>query len=150
MKYPHPKGSSTSRPPATGLHPTAGLPGNYALDFMAPGGTLVLASEAGRVARISGHNPIDGVVQGSVFGWSVYLECGVGFYYDTHLGAVFVHVGQHVVEGQPIGRVGHWPHDEGRSHTHRGFTAHAGKAASVKRIQQVRVGQKVKPVWAEL
>jgi hypothetical protein len=43
--------------------------------------------------------------------------------------------------------VGHWPHDEGRSHTHLGFTAHAGVKESTKRIQAVSVAPKVKATW---
>lgn len=145
LVYPHPKGAKSSYSPAA-LHPTGGLPGNWALDFLAPGGTQVLAMQDGVVSRLSGHPPENGVYPGAVFGWTIYLRCADGFYFTTHYGARYVHVGQHVVAGQVIGRVGHWPHDEGRSHTHAGFTADAGKKASVVRIQAVGKAPRVKAI----
>jgi murein DD-endopeptidase MepM/ murein hydrolase activator NlpD len=148
VKYPHPKGSKTTRPPASDLHWTSGLPDNAALDFMAPGGTLVLAPEAGVVRRFSGHDPATGIHgAGDVYGWSLYLHCAMGDYFVTHLGARYATLGAHVAEGQVLGAVGHWPHDEGRSHTHMGFTANAGRGESIKRIQAVRVAQKAGVLW---
>lgn len=151
MKYPHPLGSNTRRPSASNIHPTAGLPGNWALDFMAPGGTLILASEAGRVARWSGHDPHTGVHQGDIFGWSLYLDCAMGEYYLTHMGTRIVRPGERVVEGQVLGSVGLWPHDPGRSHTHQGFTSKQhSRSISIARMEKVRLGQKVKPIWRDL
>lgn len=155
MKYPHPWGTKTSRPKASGLHETGGIPGNWALDFMAPGGTLIVASETGVIERLSGHPPSSGTwknghpdLAGDVFGWSLYLRCAMGTYFDTHIGVLYVDDGEHVVEGQVLGEVGHWPRDPGRSHTHRGFTSKSGsRAASVKRIEAVRVGEKVRVTW---
>ena len=66
--YPHPKGLGLRRPPASDLHETAGLPGNFALDFMAPGGTPVLAPEAGTIFKLSGHDPSEGVLGADIFG----------------------------------------------------------------------------------
>jgi murein DD-endopeptidase MepM/ murein hydrolase activator NlpD len=142
--YPHPKGAKSK---SGCLHPTGGLPGNIALDFMAPGGTLVLAVQAGVVKRWSGHDPIHGVYPGAVFGWSMYVDCADGFYFLTHLGVRYAPVGRHVQPGDVLGRVGHWPQDEGRSHTHYGFTAHAGTKAATKRIQAVAAAPRVKAVW---
>lgn len=135
--YPHPnvKGVRVGQ----GLHPTAGLPGSWAIDFMAPGGTAVLASCAATVTKLSGHDPKTGThgLTGDVFGWSVYLKDSVGrTYYLTHLDVVKVKLGDKVEVGQRIGTVGHWPHDPGRSHTHEGCTA-ATTAQSKQRITDI-------------
>lgn len=138
LTYPHPRPPLTSRPPAADLHPTLGLPGNWALDFMAPGGTPFLAPQDATVTRLSGHDPAQGVVDGSVFGWSVYLTTVGGVvYFATHLGDRRVRVGQHVKRGALVGHVGHWPGDPSRSHTHLGVTHPAGKKAAVARILAV-------------
>lgn len=138
LGYPHPKPPDTARPPAGDLHPTLGLPGNWALDFMAPGGTPVLAPQDATVTRLSGHDPAEGVIDGSVFGRSVYLTTSGGVvYFATHLGNVAVKLGQHVKLGALVGHVGTWPHDPPRSHTHLGVTHPAGKTAAVARILAV-------------
>lgn len=135
--YPHP--ANLHRPPYGDLHPTAGLPGNWALDFMAPGGTPFLCPQDGlTVTRFSGHDPSSGVTGGDIFGWSLYLTSKTGvFYFATHLGDRTCHVGQKVKRGDLLGHVGHWPADPGRSHTHLGVTHPAGKVASVARIEAV-------------
>lgn len=136
--YPHPAGHHLSRPPNTDLHDTAGLPGFWALDFMAPGGTPVLASQDGRVLRVSGHDPASGVHEGDIFGWNVYLiTTGDVEYFDTHYGDVIVKPGQQVKRGDQLGTVGHWPGDPGRSHTHRGVKHPYGKVPSVSRIEAI-------------
>ena len=144
MNYPHPKGAKGK---CAGLiHVTGGLPGNVALEFLAPGGTQVLAVQDGLVTRLSGHPPENGVYPGAVFGWSIYYRVGDGFYFSTHYGVRYVHEGQHVRAGQMIGRVGHWPHDEGRSHTHLGFTHDEGTKAATARIKAVAAAPRVKPL----
>jgi murein DD-endopeptidase MepM/ murein hydrolase activator NlpD len=118
------------------LHETAGLPGNWALDFMAPGGTPVYSVQDHlTVSRISGHDPKEGVLDGDIFGWNVYLRSASGVtYFYTHLGQVDAQVGKSVHRGTEIGTVGHWPNDPGRSHTHLGVTHPMGKKAAVARI----------------
>jgi hypothetical protein len=106
------------------LHETGGISDNWAFDFMAHPGTPVLAPEHGTISRIAGHDPstgLHGAVR-DVFGWSVYLKVMTGFYYMTHFGHLSVKEGDKVVVGEILGRVGDWPHDRGRSHTHAGFT----------------------------
>lgn len=145
LVYPHPKGARSSVS-VKALHETGGIPGNWALDFMAPGGTLVLAPQDGIVSRWSGHSPETGEHPGAVFGWSLYLKCGDGVYFCTHLGVRYAPVGRRVRAGDILGRVGHWPHDEGRSHTHLGFTsAKGGAAASKARIKAVASAPRVRP-----
>ncbi len=149
--YPHPKGEFSSRPPASDLHVTGGITGNEALDFMAHGGTTILAPQDCLVIRLSGHDPktgtwkvVGGVSRpdptGDIFGWSTYLHVPDGFYYLTHQASRLVKEGQWVKKGSPIGVVGHWPHDEGRSHTHMGFTHIKGNAQSIARIMKVSAG----------
>lgn len=138
--YPHPKGEFFRRPTASGLHQTGGIPGNMALDFMAPGGAAILAPQDCLVMRLSGHDPREGVIGGDIFGLSTYLHVPDGFYFLTHQGIRFVKEGQWVRKGAIIGRVGHWPHDPGRSHSHLGFTHVKGQTASVQRILKVAAG----------
>ena len=79
-----------------------------------------------------------------MFGWTIYLDCADGFWFLTHFGQRSCHVGQHVVPGTLLGLVGHWPHNEGRSHTHAGFTAHTGRKASVARIEAMGLAPRLK------
>lgn len=146
LVYPHSKSVPTSRP--SFIHQTGGISGNWALDFMAPGGTPVLAPEAGTVTKISGHDPSTGTHgAGDIFGYSIYLRTAGGFYFSTHYGSVNVSLGETVKAGQQVGRVGHWPRDPGRSHTHLGFTALNGLyATAVKHIKDVAAAPKVDPL----
>lgn len=139
LVYPHPKRVPPfTRPTRAGLHPTLGLANNWAEDFMAPGGTPVYAPEQSIVFRLSGHDPAQGVTDGSVFGWSVYLHTPTGIiYFITHLGDVAVPVGRRLRASWLIGHVGHWPHDPGRSHTHMGITHPLGVTAAKNRIVRV-------------
>lgn len=136
--YPHPAGHHLSRPPNSDLHPTAGLLNNWALDFMAPGGTPFLCPQDSTVSRFSGYDPATGVHDGDIFGWNIYLQTSGGvIYFATHLGDRVCKVGDHVKRGELLGHVGHWPNDPARSHTHLGVTHPMGKAASVARIEAV-------------
>ena len=136
--HPIPLGFPSS---ATPIHPTAGLPGYPAIDFLARGGTPILAVQSGRIRRHSGRNPALGVVSGSVFGWSLYLRADSGSdYFYTHLGRRTTHEDQRVVAGQVIGEVGHWPGDPGRSHVHVGVS---GGPVSIERLGRA---PRVRPV----
>ncbi len=134
LVYPHP--AHTLSTVCQELHPTEGIPGNWAYDFCAPGDTPVLADFAGVVTKLSGHDPASGThgPAGDIFGWSTYYVRGDGVEaYVTHQGARFVHVGQRVNLGQMIGKVGWWPHNAGRSHSHVGVSSPHG-TADAKRI----------------
>lgn len=147
LVYPHPGGLGLHRPPATDLHPTAGLPGNWALDFMAPGGTMVFAPQDATVTRLSGHDPAEGVMDGDIFGWNIYLTTKGGVvYFGTHFGDKHVTEGEKVKLGQLIAHVGHWPNDPGRSHTHLGVTHPSGKTAAVARIDAVAKAPMIEPL----
>ena len=146
--YPHPAGPGVTI--GQGLHETGGIPGNWAFDFMAPGGWPVLASCDATVSRFSGHDPATGLhpnAQGDVFGWSLYLKDSQGrTYFLTHLGSRTCQVGQRVTCGQQLGTVGNWPNDPGRSHTHEGVTSPAGAtqvAQSKARITAISTAPKL-------
>lgn len=134
--YPHP--SPEHRPSPSDLHPTSGLAHNWALDFMAAGGTKVFAPEDAVVWKLSGHDPRMGVIDGDIFGWNIYLHTAAGIlYFGTHFGDRRVTVGQHVHRGQLIAHVGSWPHDPGRSHTHLGVTHPKGEQAAKAYVLKV-------------
>lgn len=143
LVYPHPAGERSVV--CQGLHPTAGINGNWGIDFCAPGGTPLLAPFSGRIIKVSGHDPSSGE-HGSagIFGWSSYLERPDGLWaYMTHQGRRFVHVGQTVRIGQMIGEVGHWPHNPGRSHTHLGVTSPRGSTDAKRVVTAISVAPRV-------
>jgi hypothetical protein len=136
--YPHPLGA-----PGTtigqGLHQTDGVYGNWAIDFMAPGGTKVLAVVNATVSKLSGHSPADGVIDPpGIFGWSIYYDTADGFrFYSTHYGKRTVMLGQRVDVGKVVGEVGSWPGDPGRSHTHLGCSSVRGTSAAKAKILSI-------------
>lgn len=144
LVYPHAAGGPSTV--CQGIHPTAGLDGNEALDFCAPGDTLVVAVIDCQVVKISGHPPshvIDSAV--GIFGWNIhYVSAGGYRWFSTHYGSYFVRVGQKLRRGQAVGRVGRWPNDPGRSHTHLGVTSPHGRADAIRLIQQVAAAPRVR------
>ncbi len=143
--YPHPAGVSGVYV-GQGPHQTDGLPWvNIAIDFMAPGGTKVLAVENGEITRLSGRDPSWGVKDPpGVYGWTIYYDTPAGYhYFSTHYGKRLVVEGQSVDCGQAIAEVGHWPHDEGRSHTHIGVSSPKGRADATKRIIEISQAKKL-------
>jgi murein DD-endopeptidase MepM/ murein hydrolase activator NlpD len=127
-----------SRP--TFLHPTAGLLGNWALDWMSPGGTPVVAVEPAKIKKLSGRDPRQGADQAiGIFGYSIHYETSAGYrYFSTHYGErERLYVGQVVQAGQKIGEIGNWPGDPGRSHLHLGVTSPLGVTDAKRRIQAV-------------
>lgn len=123
-----------------GIHLTAGLPGNYALDFCCKGGSPVVAPFRGSIVKISGRDPSQGADQNvGIFGYNVHLWTPDNVYklFTTHYGSVVVREGQGVRPGDLIGYVGHWPGDPGRSHLHAGLTSAYGKADAIAKIEQI-------------
>lgn len=130
----------------TFLHPTAGLLGNWALDWMAPGGTPVYAAEDAKIKKLSGRDPSSGADQQiGIFGWSIHYETAKGYrYFGTHFGKrENLIVGQSVKAGDKLGEVGDWPGDPGRSHLHLGVTSPLGESDAKKRIQAVAAASRV-------
>lgn len=114
---------------AGGPHPTSGLPGFPARDYLAAGGSLARSPINGKVSssrpfgRLATQNPAAG------FGGArLYLERPNGKeIYIAHFGLgpndLLVEPGQHLDVGEPLGRVWRWPNDPGRSHLHMGDEA---------------------------
>lgn len=142
--YPVP---AAKRPPASDLHETGGIPGNWALDYMAKPGSLVLSPIDGQVTRWSGHDPKTGEHPGAVFGWSLYVDGQSLELFATHMSRRFAEVGQKVCRGDRLGIVGHWPNDLARSHCHLGVTA--GDASSSKR-EQLKISRALLVHYGEL
>lgn len=142
--YPHPLGAPHTYI-GQGLHETAGITGNWAIDFMAPGGTPILAVENARITRLSGRDPNLGAQQTiGIFGWSIHYETPAGYrYFSTHYGTRSCVEGQRVDCGEVIGTVGSWPGDPGRSHLHLGVTSPLGIADAKKRITAVSQAPRV-------
>ena len=151
MNYPHPAGTNhiyIANGIPGGLHETAGLPHNWALDFMAPGGTRFLAPFDGVVARFSGHDPAMGVIGGDIYGWNIYEDEKNGIQiFVTHLENRVGPVGRHVKAGTILGHVGHWPHDPGRSHTHLGVTHPGGIQAAKDYVIEIAHSPHVHGTW---
>lgn len=124
-----------------GLHVTDGIPGNWALDFMCPGGTPVVACEDVRSLRLLGRDPGQGAdQQHGPFGFNTHFETAGGDrYFTTHFGkrAPGLAVGDVVTAGELLGEVGTWPEDAPRSHCHLGVTSPRGEADAQRRIQAV-------------
>lgn len=142
--YPHPTGAVSSI--CQGLHATDGLPGNYAIDFCATGGTPVVAVENATIRQLSGRDPSLGWYGPGIYGWSIHYETSAGYrYFSTHYGSRVpgLFVGQRVDCGEVIATVGRWPGDPGRSHTHLGVTSPLGISDAKKRILAISVSPKV-------
>lgn len=122
-----------------GIHPTAGLAGNYAIDFCCAPGTTVVAVEAGTVVKLSGKTPsLDTWDQSGTFGWSTHFRTAAGYrYFVTHLGsrAPGIHVGQRLEVGDTIGKVGDQVFRP--DHVHYGVSSPVSSADARKRITAV-------------
>lgn len=135
--YPIAKGPQASV--CQGLHQTAGLNGNWAMDFCAAGGSDVVAVEACKIVRLSGNDPAQGSDDEiGIFGWSIHYETVKSYrYFSTHYGSRTVSEGERVKAGTVIGRIGNWPDDPGRSHLHLGVTSPLGESDAKDRIEAV-------------
>jgi murein DD-endopeptidase MepM/ murein hydrolase activator NlpD len=94
-----------------------------AVDFGASPGSPVVSVKAGFVSKGGGYDPHSGPV-GTIFGEHTTVEHddGTAAFY-THLDRL-VSVGERVVAGELIGRVGEWPKSVSMDHCHfgaRGF-----------------------------
>lgn len=122
-----------------GLHPTAGLDHNWALDFICHAGLGICAPEACTVTRFSGHDPSDDSADAQgVYGWTTYLTTPAGYvYFATHQGRRYptLRVGQHLVPGDLIGFVGDQRYRP--DHLHLGVTSPKGEADAKARITAV-------------
>jgi murein DD-endopeptidase MepM/ murein hydrolase activator NlpD len=141
MVSPVPKGVNVH---VGGLHSTAGLAGNWALDWICAPGTPILCPEDAVIRKLSGRSPADDTMDSQgVYGWSVHFETGRGYrYFATHFGRrANLTVGQKVQSGDTLGWVG--DQDFRPDHIHLGVTSPFGSADAKRRIQAVRDAPRV-------
>jgi len=128
-----------------GLHPTAGLAHNWALDFICHAGLGICAPEAATVTRFSGHDPLDDAADAQgVYGWTTYLTTPAGYvYFITHQGRRYptLRIGQHVKPGDLLGYVGDQRYRP--DHAHIGVTSPKGEADAKARITAVSKAPRV-------
>lgn len=128
-----------------GLHPTAGLAHNWALDFICKAGLGICAPEACTVTRFSGHDPSDdGADKNGVYGWTTYLTTPARYiYFITHQGRRYptLRVGQKLVAGDLIGYVGDQRYRP--DHAHVGVNSPKGEADAKARITAVSKAPRV-------
>lgn len=122
-----------------GLHPTDGLEGNWAIDFICKAGLGVVAPEAGLITRFSGHDPSDDTAdRNGVYGLTTYLRTPAGYlYFITHQGRRYptLRPGMHVQAGDLIGYVGDQRFRP--DHAHVGVTSPKSQADAKARITAV-------------
>lgn len=128
-----------------GLHPTAGLAHNWAIDFICHAGLGICAPEAATVTRFSGHDPSDDNADANgVYGWTTYLRTPAGYeYFITHQGRRYptLRVGQKVAAGDLIGYVGDQRYRP--DHAHIGVTSPKGDTDAKARITAVSKAPRV-------
>jgi murein DD-endopeptidase MepM/ murein hydrolase activator NlpD len=107
-------------PPHAPTHPTGGLSGYPAYDYLAPAGTPCVAPVSGTIFKLSGKDPSLGGPPGGALGYSIYLEGGGRKYFMTHLDKVLVHVGQSVRQGEQIAQIAAGPASWSTPHVHMG------------------------------
>jgi len=100
-----------------------------AVDWHAPAGSIVVSPKPGYVSKGGGHDPHGGPV-GTIFGEHTTIEFEDGTAgFVTHLDRI-VSIGERVVAGEIIGKVGDWPNSVLMDHAHfgaRGFNPEAMK-----------------------
>lgn len=113
-----------------GAHPTSGLSGFPARDYMSRGGALVRAPFSGCVPRSRPWGRLAHQAPNSGFGGSrIYLErtkTGDDLYLahfglNHPYGDLFLKPGECFKQGDPVGIVWSWPSNPGRSHIHAGY-----------------------------
>lgn len=90
-----------------------------AVDIHAPAGSIVVSPKPGYVSRGGGYDPHNGPV-GTIFGEHTTLEFDDGTAgFLTHLDRT-VTIGERVLAGEIIGKVGDWPYSFIMDHAHFG------------------------------
>lgn len=114
----------------TGLHPTSGLPGFPARDYLARGGSLVRAPFSGCVptnrpwGRLATQLPSAGFGGSRIYlrqnttGRTAYLA---HFGLTNPYGDLYLRPGRCFRQGDPVGTLWLWPGNPGRSHSHMGW-----------------------------
>lgn len=137
LYYPVPLGEMGSV--CQGLHQTAGLDGNWAIDICCPPRTTIVAVERGIIAKLSGKPPSQDTSDPSgTYGWSIHFRTDAGYrYFITHLGwrLPTLRVGLRVEAGDTLGNVGDQAYRP--DHVHYGVTSPLGPTDAKKRITAV-------------
>ena len=119
-----------------GLHETAGVNGNWAIDFICKAGLGIVAVEDAVITRFSGHDPSDDSADAQgIYGWSTWYRTPAGYqYFATHQGRRYptLRVGMSVKAGDLIGFVGDQRYRA--DHLHLGVTSPKGEADAKARI----------------
>jgi murein DD-endopeptidase MepM/ murein hydrolase activator NlpD len=143
MYFPIPEGQEGRV--CQGLHETAGLNGNWAIDICTPPWTTVVAAEAGVITRLSGRSPnSDTWDSQGVFGWSIRFRTPRGYeYFVTHLGQrpSEFEVGMKVEAGDTIGRVGDQRFRP--DHVHYGVTSPTNETDARRHITTVGLSPRI-------
>lgn len=128
-----------------GLHETAGVNGNWAVDFICKAGLGIVAVEDATITRFSGHDPTDDNADAQgVYGWSTWYRTPAGYdYFATHQGRRYptLRVGMSVKAGDLIGFVGDQRFRA--DHLHLGVTSPKGEADARARILAVTKAPRV-------
>ncbi len=128
-----------------GLHETAGLNGNWAIDFICKAGLGIVAVEDATITRFSGHDPSDDSAdKNGVYGWTTYYRTPSGYlYFATHQGRRYptLRVGMRVKAGDLIGYVGDQRYRA--DHLHLGVWSPHGEADAKKHILAVAAAPRV-------
>lgn len=112
-----PKASEFARVDAEGAPDRRGVKHHAAIDWFAPGGTILVAPEAGKVVEVT---PSRGT-HGQVFGGVVKIQTPDGrvwVFRHVDPGNSALRVGGRVQEGQPLARVVRWSDNPSSSHSH--------------------------------
>jgi hypothetical protein len=122
-----------------GLHETAGLAGNWAIDFCCPANTTIVAVETAVITKLSGKAPSQDTADLSgTYGWSIHYRTPAGYrYFWTHFGSRLptLKVGMNVQAGDTLGKVGDQLYRP--DHIHGGVTSPVSTADAKKRITAV-------------
>ena len=120
--YPFPASVPTKFLGGVGAHmrrPLGNWQSDNAIDIHAPAGAIVVCMKPGYVSRVGGYDPHRGPV-GTVFGEHTTIEFEDGTAgFVTHLDRI-VSLGERMLVGEIIGKVGDWPGSFLMDHAHIG------------------------------
>lgn len=121
---------------AHNTRPLGNWQSDNAVDWHAPAGAPCVAVKPGWVAKGGGHDPHGGPV-GTIFGEHTTIEHDDGTAtFTTHLDRI-VDIGERVLAGELVGKVGDWPGSDLMDHAHLG--ARGFNPESIKSWPRVRV-----------
>lgn len=121
---------------AHNTRPLGNWQSDNAVDVHAPAGAITVSPKPGYVSKGGGHDPHNGPV-GTIFGEHTTVEYDDGTAgFLTHLDRV-VSIGERVIAGEIIGKVGDWPNSWIMDHAH--FGARGFNPESMLKWPRVRI-----------